>query len=178
MKLKREEDREIVGKLSKQKILDLFFLQVRNIWRVDGLYFLGIEDKFGTEAATQIDARCWQTMGRIEARHLREMLDIKKIDPKSLTYLLRNTGWALDILEKETEITERKAVFRVTKCRTQLTRIKKGLEVFPCKEVRFGYLRSFAHELNAKIEAICKVCPPDERPPNLWCEWEFTFPRK
>ena len=58
MRLTREEDREIVGKLSKQKIQDLFFLQVRNIWRVDGLYFLGIEDKFGTEAATQIDARC------------------------------------------------------------------------------------------------------------------------
>lgn len=178
MKLTREEDWETVGKLSKQKILDLFFLQVRNIWRVDGLYFLGIEDKFGTEAATRIDARCWQTMGRIEARHLREMLEIKRIDPKSLTYLLRNTGWALDILEKETEITERKVVFRVTKCRTQLTRIKKGLEVFPCKEVRFGYLRSFAHELNPKIKTICKVCPPDERPPNLWCEWEFEFPRK
>lgn len=97
-------------------------------------------------------------MGRIEARHLRDILEIRKIDPKSLMYLLRNAGWALDILEKETQITERKAVFRVTKCGTQLTRIKKGLKVFPCKRVRFGYLRSFAHELDAKIEVICKVC--------------------
>ena len=40
MKLTREEDQEIIRKLSKQKILDLFFLQVRNIWRVDGLYFM------------------------------------------------------------------------------------------------------------------------------------------
>ena len=168
----------MLGNLSKERMLDLFFLHVRNIWRVDGLYFLGIEDKFGTEAATQIDARCWQTMGKLEARHLRDILDIKDIDPKSLIYLLRNTGWALDILEKETEITGQKAVFRVTKCGTQLTRIKKGLEVFPCKKVRFGYLRSFAQELNSKIETICKVCPPDERPPNLWCEWEFRFPRK
>ncbi|MFQ5758064.1 MAG: DUF6125 family protein [Candidatus Bathyarchaeia archaeon] len=178
MKLTREEDRKMLGKLSKQKRLDIFFLHIRNIWRVDGLYFLGIEDKFGTEAATQIDARCWKTMGRIEARHLKAILKIKEIDPKSLIYILRNTGWALDILEKETEITKRMAVFRVTKCRTQLTRIKKRLEVFPCKEVRFGYLRSFAQELNPKIKTICKVCPPDERPPNLWCEWEFRFPRK
>jgi len=134
MKLTREEDLEMVGKLSKQKILDLFFVQVRNIWKVDGLYFLGIEDKFGTQAATWIDTGCWQTMGGIEARHLREMLDIKKIDPKSLIYMLRNTGWALDILEKETEIAERKAIFRVTKCGTQLTRIKKRLGVFACKK--------------------------------------------
>ena len=178
MLLRREEDRKMLGELSKERILDLFFLQIRNIWRVDGLYFLGIEDRFGTEVATQIDARCWETMGRIEARHLRDILEIEEITPQSLIYLLRNTGWALDIWEKETEITERKAVFRVTKCGTQLTRIKKGLEVFPCKEVRFGYLRSFARELNPEIKTICRVCPPDERPSNLWCEWEFRFPRR
>ena len=178
MKLAREEDRKMLGKLSKERMLDLFFLQIRSIWRVDGLYFLGIENKFGTEAATEIDAGCWEVMGKIEARHLRDILEIKKIDPKSLSYILRNTGWALDILEKETEITERNSVFRVTKCGTQLTRIKKGLEVFPCKKVRFGYLRSFARELNPEIETICRACPPDERPPNLWCEWEFRFPRK
>ncbi len=178
MKLTRDEDQKMLGKLSKNRILDLFFLQVRNIWRVDGLYFLGIEERFSTEAATQIDAGCWKIMGKIEARHLRDILEIKKIDPRSLIYLLRNTGWALDILEKRTEITEQKAVFRVTKCGTQLTRIKKGLEVFPCKKVRFGYLRSFAQELNPEIETVCKVCPPDKRPPNIWCEWEFKFPRE
>ena len=178
MKLTKDEDRRMLEKLSKKKILDLFFLQIRNVWRVDGLYFLGIEDKFGTEAATEIDAGCWETMGRIEARHLKDLLEIKEINPKSLIHILRNTSWALDILEKETEITERKAFFRVTKCGTQLTRIKKGLEVFPCKRVRFGYLKSFAQELNPKIETICKICPPDKRPPNLWCEWEFRFPRR
>ncbi len=178
MKLTRDEDRRMLEKLSKKRVLDLLFLHIRNLWRVDGLYFLGIEDKFGTEAATEIDARCWETMGRMEARHLRDILKIKKIDPKSLIYAVKNTSWALDIPEKETEITERKAIFRVTKCGTQLTRIKKGLEIFPCKKVRFGYLRSFAQELNPKIETICEVCPPDKRPQNLWCEWEFRFPRK
>jgi hypothetical protein len=166
MKLTRDKDQGMLGKLSKNRILDLFFLHIRNIWRVDGLYFLGIEERFNTETATQIDAGCWEIMGKIEARHLREILEIKKIDPKSLIYLLRNTGWALDILEKETEITEQKAVFRVTRCRTQLTRIKKGLEVFPCKKVRFGYLKSFAQELNPEIKTVCKVCPPDRRPSN------------
>ena len=178
MKLTRDEDWKMLEELSREKILELFFLQIRNIWRVDGLYFLGIEEGFGTEAATQIDARCWEIMGRVEARYLREILEIKEIDPKSLIYLLRNTSWALDILEKESEITEQGAVFRVTECGTQLMRIKKGLKVFPCKEVRFVYLRNFAQELNPGIRTICRVCPPDERRSNLWCEWEFKFPRK
>lgn len=177
MKLTRDEDRRMLEKLSKEKLLDLFFLHIRNLWRVDGLYFLGIEDKFRTGAATKIDARCWKTMGRIEARHLRDILEIKEINPKSLIYALKNTSWALDIPEKKTEITEWKAIFRVTKCGTQLTRIRKGLQVFPCKKVRFEYLRSFAQELNPEVETVCKICPPDKRPPNIWCEWEFAFPK-
>ncbi|UCE44556.1 MAG: hypothetical protein JSV57_03355 [Candidatus Bathyarchaeota archaeon] len=176
--MNKDEDRKMLGRLSKERVLDLFFLHIRNLWRVDGLYFLGIEERFGTEAATEVDARCWEVMGKTEARHLRAILEIEEIDPESLLYILRNTSWALDVLEKKAEITDRKVVFRVTKCGIQLKRTKKGLEVFPCKEVRLGYMRSFARELNPEIETRCKVCPPDERPSNLWCEWEFIFPRK
>jgi len=51
------EDREMLSKISRKKLLDLFFLQIRNLWRVDGLYFLGIEKRFGTDASTEVDAR-------------------------------------------------------------------------------------------------------------------------
>jgi hypothetical protein len=37
-----DEDREILAKMHTEKLLDYFFLQIRNLWRVDGLYFLGI----------------------------------------------------------------------------------------------------------------------------------------
>lgn len=169
------KDREMLMEMSQKKLLNLFFLHIRNIWRVDGLYFLGIEEKFGTDAATDIDANCWKIMGKIEARALKKTLEIEKINPATLIYLLRNTSWALDIPEKESEVTPTKAIFRVTKCGTQETRIRKGLNIFPCKKVRFGYLKSFAKELNPTLQVICKRCPPDKPLPNLWCEWEFTF---
>ena len=175
MKLTREEDPEMVGKLSKQKILDLFFVQVRNIWRVDGLYFLGIEKKFGTEAATEIDANCWKIMGKLEARDLKALLKIKQNDVPSLMYALRNTSWALNQGDKEVKVSENKGIFRVVKCHTQLTRIRKGLEVFPCKTVRFTYLKAFAEEFNPNVEVECRICPPGERPPDVWCEWEFKL---
>ena len=56
------EDREMLAKMPIEKLLDFFFLQIRNLWRVDGLYFWGIEKKFGTEAATEIDADVWAVM--------------------------------------------------------------------------------------------------------------------
>jgi hypothetical protein len=62
------EDREMLTRIPVEKLLDYFFLQVRNLWRVDGLYFLGIEKRFGTEAATEIDADVWVIMAKIEAK--------------------------------------------------------------------------------------------------------------
>jgi len=175
MVLEDIQDRKMLEGLPRDRLLDLFALHIRNVWRVDGLYFLGIEERFDTESATEIDANCWRVMGKIEARNLRRILDVGKVNPASFVHLLRNTSWALDIPEKEHEVSERKVVFWVVRCGTQETRIRKGLTVFPCKRVRSGYLEAFARELDPSIRTTCRVCPPDERPPGVWCEWAFKF---
>jgi hypothetical protein len=175
MILSEEQDRQMLGSVPKEKLFYLFFLHIRNLWRIDGLYFLGIEERFGTNAATEIDANCWKLMGKIEARELKEVLGVKKNDLSSLLKILRNTSWALYQTKKEIDVTKTSIVFRVTNCRIQETRIRKGLDIFPCKQVRFGYLKSFAEEFNPKIEVTCKVCPPDKKRESFWCEWEFTL---
>jgi len=175
MILSEEQDRKMLDSVSKEKLFDLFFLHIRNLWRVDGLYFLGIEEKFGTNVATEIDASCWKLMGKIEAKELKEVLEIKENDISSFLEILRNTGWALYQTKKEIDVTKTSVVFRVTECKVQEARIRKGLDIFPCKHVRFGYLKSFAEELNPKIEVVCKVCPPDKKTKDFWCEWEFKL---
>jgi len=173
MSQRANQDRQMLEAMPKKKLLDLFFLHIRNLWRVDGLFFLGIEKKFGTEAATEIDTNCWRLMGKIEARDLKALLEIERKDVPSLMHALRNTSWALDQRDKEVEISETKGVFRVVKCHTQLTRTRKGLEIFPCKNVRFTYLKAFAEEFDPNIQVRCRICPPGDRPENVWCEWEF-----
>lgn len=90
---------------------------------------------------------------------------------------MRNTSWAIYQTKKGVEIDPSKSrgTFRVIECRVQQARLRKGLQVFPCKRVRFGYLRSFVEALNPNVEAVCKVCPPDKKPPDFWCEWEFRL---
>ena len=170
-----ESDRKMLEEMPRDRLLDLFALHIRNVWRVDGLYFLGIEERFGTEAATEIDAACWRVMGKIEARALRKILGVDQVNPESFIHMLRSTNWALDVIGKEDEVSEDSVIFRVTDCGTQNTRLRKELSVFPCKKVRYGYLEAFAKELDPGIEMNCRFCPPDERPPGVWCEWEFKF---
>jgi hypothetical protein len=175
MTLKEGQDRKMLEEMSRDRLLELFSLHVRNIWRVDGLYFLGIEERFSAEAATEIDSACWKVMGKIEARSLRKIFGVEIINPNSFIQLLKHTSWAFDLWEKEDCVLDNSAIFKVTSCGTQNTRIRKGLGVFPCKQVRYGYLEAFAKELDPDIEVKCRVCPPDKRPNGLWCEWEFRF---
>jgi len=170
------EDREILTKMPMEKLLDFFFLQIRNLWRVDGLYFLGIEKKFGTEAATEIDAGVWETMAQIEAKSLQKMFRIgENPDIPTIIELLRKSSWALDQPFKTVEISDKRATLSVDRCRTQEARLGKDLGEFPCKKVRFGYLKNFAKTLNPKVEVNCIICPPGKHPKDIWCKWGFTL---
>ena len=170
------EDRKMLETMPNSKLLDFFFLQVRNLWRVDGLYFLGIEKKFGIEAAAEIDASVWEAMAAIEARSLRKLIQTSE-NPNipQIIDLLGMSSWALDQPFKTIEISDKKAVLWVKKCRTQETRLNKGLAEFPCKNVRHGYLKNFAKTLNPEVKVNCSFCPPDKHPKDSWCEWEFTL---
>jgi hypothetical protein len=169
------EDRKMFASTSSEMLLDYLFLQVRNLWRVDGLYFLGIEKKFGTDAATEIDAGVWEVMAGIEAKSLQKMFKVGETpDVAKIMELLRKSSWALDQPFKAIEIDSKRAVLTVDRCRTQETRLSKGLGEFPCKKVRFGYLKNFAKTLNPKAEVKCLVCPPDKHPKDSWCKWEFV----
>ena len=175
MKTSGKTDREMLKDMPSEKLLDLFFLQMRNLWAVDGLYFLGIEGKFDTESATEIDKNVWEIMGKIEARRIKESFEIVGHDLHDLVKALKLTSWSLDLENKEIVEEENRVLFRNTDCRVQKTRLKKNLFEFHCKNVPWGYLKTFAKEINENIVVECNICPPDEHDDDLWCEWEFRM---
>jgi hypothetical protein len=176
--MSRNDDITLLSQIPKEKIPEYIFMQLRNLWTADGLYFLGIEEIYGTEIATKIDANVWAVMGKIEARKLKEFLGITKTDIPSMMKALQYSTWALDLEDKEIIITKDSGFIRNIRCRVQNTRKSKGLKEFGCKPVRFGFLKAFAKEFNQDIVVKCIICPPDEHPDDLWCQWEFTYTEK
>ncbi|MEM3825076.1 MAG: DUF6125 family protein [Candidatus Bathyarchaeia archaeon] len=169
-------DREMLTKMPLEKLLDLFFVQIRNLWRVDGLYFLGIEKRFNTETATEIDAEVWESMAKIEAKTLQKIFNVgENPEIPTIMNLLRNTSWALDQPLKTIVVNDKQATLSIDRCRTQEARLNKGLGEFPCKKVRFNYLKNFAKTLNPKAEVECLFCPPDKHPKDSWCKWQFRL---
>lgn len=171
----RDADIEFLKELPKEKLIDFLFMHIRDIFAVDGLYFLGIEKRFGTEPSVEIDQEVWEGMAVIEARRLKKTMGASGENIPSFMEALRSSCWSLDTEDKEIEIEEKRGVFRNRRCRVQSKRISKGLDLFPCKGVRYGWMRAFAKEFNPRIKVNCLVCPPDEHPDDLWCEWEFVL---
>ncbi len=169
----RSEDNALIKELGQEKYAELTYMHLRDMWAVDGLYYLGIEERFGTEAATEIDADVWRVMGKIEARKLKKLLGLTGDDIETMVKALGYSGWTMDLDDKEWD--KGNTVLRNVECRVQNTRKKGGQGVFPCKKVRWGFLKAFAKEFNENIEVICHQCPPDERKKDLWCEWEFKM---
>ncbi len=177
-RLTQDDDRKRLKETDIKNLLNLLSLQIRNIWRVDGLYFQGIEKKFGVESARDIDKDVWRLLAKIEARNLKKIMgatDVNNIEV--FMNLLLNTSWALYQTEKECFVSDdmKRGIFKVVSCKVQEARIKKSLDVFPCKEVRYSYLKSFAEELNPNIEVNVICCPPDKKPLDYWCGWEFSL---
>jgi hypothetical protein len=170
----RDKDVELIKSIPQDKIADFIFMHLRDMWTVDGLYYIGIEKKYGTEIATKIDRFVWEIMGKIEARKIKQLFNIKGSDVESIMNALQYSGWTLDLKDKEILIENDKAILRNIKCRVQNTRLSKGLDEFACKQVRWGFLKAFVKEFNPKARVKCNICPPDQHPNNLWCEWEFT----
>ena len=173
--ISREKDEKLIKKIPEDKLADFVFMHLRDMWAVDGLYYMFIEEEFGTEAATEIDRKVWEVMGKIEARKIKKLFNIEGNNIQSVMKALSYSGWAMDLEDKEIIVEKDKGIIRNVRCRVQNTRKEKGLTEFGCKPVRFGFLKSFTKEINPEVKVTCKVCPPDKHPEDLWCEWEFKL---
>jgi polysaccharide pyruvyl transferase WcaK-like protein len=170
----RDADRQLLMNMDKQKLVDLLLMHLRDMWSVDGLYYLGIEKRFGTDSATEIDAEVWKAMASIEAKRLRKTMGLKRKGVAGVVEALRLTGWSLDLEHKEIVESDGEAAFINHECRVQNTRVSKGLSVFACKPVRFGYLQQFVQEIDPEVKIECVACPPDEMSEGIWCSWRLT----
>ena len=173
--ISRKKEEQLIDEIPEEKLADFIFMHLRDMWAVDGFYYLFIEEKYGTEVATEIDRKVWEVMGKIEARKIKQLFQIEKNDISTVMKALSYSGWSMDLEDKEIVIEKDRAILRNVRCRVQNTRLKNGLDEFGCKPVRFGFLKSFVKEFNQDIEVKCNVCPPDKHPKYLWCEWEFKM---
>ncbi len=161
--------------LSREELLKVIKIFSRNWITLDGLWFLGVEDEFGLEAAVKLDEQMWSKQAGIEARRMRRALDIKQKGPIGVAqaYSLL-TACAADTFVPELSGTPERLRVRINHCNAQEARERLGRPIFPCKPVGLAIFNSLIKEVDPQVTVKCLLCPPDPVTGSYWCEWELT----
>ena len=149
--------------------LDVF---AKNWLAHDGTWFLAAEERYGMEAAIELDAASWSRFAGAEARRIMEAYAIPK--GGGLDALARALSMRAYSFVNPSRIERDGAVLRffMTSCRVQETRRRKGLPDFPCRPVGQVEFETFARTVDPRIQTRCLHCPPDPDAPGH-CGWEF-----
>jgi hypothetical protein len=63
-------------RLPKETLIELIKMYSRNWLTVDGLWFTGVEQKYGLDAAVELDVRMWKIGSRIKAKRIKNLLNL------------------------------------------------------------------------------------------------------
>jgi len=66
-------------------------------------------------------------------------------------------------------------VILADRCPPQEARVKSGRGVFACKVMQQSLYENFARMFNDGIKVKCHHAPPDPKPKDYWCKWEFIL---
>ncbi len=142
----------------------------------DGIWFQAVEGRFGLRAAIELDAEAWGRFSPLEAKRIKRRLGLPErggtdslvaaLDHRLYSHINRQT---VELVGRHT------VVLRMHTCRVQAARERKGLEPFPCREVGIVEYASFASTIDPRFSTRCLTCPPDPKPEDHYCAWEFTL---
>lgn len=166
-----------IDDLDKKEIRELLTDAAKNWLAHDGLWFRAVEEKFGMDAAMELDRRAWEKFTVIEAKRIMKRLGLPQDGGiPALIQALKFRLYAHINVQEVTEESENRCVFRMNRCRVQEARQRQGLPDFPCKSVGIVEYSGFARTIDHRIQTRCLICPPDPHPTDTWCAWEFTIP--
>lgn len=141
----------------------------------DGCWFLAVEEERGLEEAIRQDERAWARFAPLEARRV---MEARRIEPggglEAHTEALSFRMYSF-LNKQDSRLDGDRLIFKMTECRVQAARRRKGLPNFTCKPVGKTEFSQFAKAVDPRIITSCIYCPPDELPKGEFCAWKFRI---
>lgn len=161
--------------LTREELVELLEITAKDLIALDGTWFQSLEREQGMDTAMEHDRAAWRRFMPSEARRLKKLLGLADdCGPEGLAAALplRCTSLAneWEIFREDGGST---LVFRITDCRVQNARARKGMGFHPCKSVGELEYAGFAAALDDRIRCACVSCFPDVNDNTCNCAWKF-----
>lgn len=159
---------------TREQLIELLEITAKDLIALDGTWFQSLERDQGMDTAMEHDRQAWKRFVPSEARRLRALLELDErpgLEGLAKTLPLRCTSLANEwemIWEDDGSL-----VFRITNCRVQNARARKGMEFHPCKSVGILEYGEFARALDDRLRCECISCFPDITDETCNCAWRF-----
>jgi hypothetical protein len=160
---------------TKEQLIDFIDMLQKNWWNLQNNYILYLNNEYGEEAAVKADATCFPANAKVQMHRLKKMFNLKDdlqslIDAMVFSTIWVNCDYDLQILD------EKSFRMTVTNCYQQVRRLEEGMGEIACKPAGIAICETAAKVIHPGAQTKCLVCPPDEHPKNVWCDWEFRIP--
>lgn len=162
-----------LNQLSREQLIELLYMDAKNVIAMDGVWFQSIEKEIGMDAAMHHDEEAWKRYTRSEARRIKQFLELSEhpgLDglAKALSYRMVDRA-----NPSETVMKDNKLIYRILVCRVQEARTRKNMPLHPCKSAAVYEYGGFAEEIDDRIKCRCISCYPDVTDETCSCAWEF-----
>lgn len=161
--------------LTREELVELLEITAKDLIALDGTWFQSLEREQGMDTAMEHDRAAWRRFAPSEARRLKKLLGLA--DDCGLEGLAAALPLRCTSLANEWEILWEDGggtlVFRITDCRVQNARARKGMGFHPCKSVGELEYAGFAAALDDRIRCACVSCFPDVTDNTCNCAWKF-----
>jgi hypothetical protein len=165
---------EMLSGLSKEELLDYIDMLYKNWWNLQNNWMAYINREYGEEAAVKADGHCFGASARTQMYRLRKMFNLGKDIDSMMKAQVLSTIWANGDYEIW-KTGENKFRIKVTDCFQQVRRLEEGVGELACKPAGLAICLESIKVMNPAFRIECLVCPPDEHPDDVWCEWEFEL---
>lgn len=164
-----------INELPREKLIELVNDFAKNWLAMDGVWFQSIERKYGMDEAMEHDGNAWEKFTVIEAKRIREFLSLpEQAGLEGLRRALEFRMYA-PLNKAESVIEDNCLLYRVTTCRVQAARERKGMPFHPCKSVGIIEYSGFARTIDPRITTECVSCYPDITCADSCCVWKFIL---
>jgi len=168
---------EDLKNLSREDLMKLIEIHAKCWLAHDGCWFLAAEEKYGMEAAIELDTLACGGFSRVEAGRIKRAFNIQDAGGlDALDKALRLRLYATVNPQSIERPDGNTLHFKMLSCRVQTARRRKALVDFPCKPVGTVEYTEFAKAIDSRIKTRCLQCPPDNTEnTGFACGWEFTI---
>ena len=155
----------------KKDLVKYLEFLIHNYRVVDSFWYINVERDHGPREADRINELVWKKAAAMAAREIKAKFGLgggldgfvkaQRLFPWSIL-----VGYDYEVLEDEVYLS-------VPHCPTQEARKERGAGEYACRAMHEAEFRSFAHEIDPRIEVECLYAPPAEHPADMYCRWRF-----